>query len=102
MDHLLKLCTSDARFAFGLFIDEMQLLCDVARTEKQHAFAWQPVASRASRLLIIALNVFRQIVVHNETHVWLIDAHSKGDGGRDDANVVPQKCFLMLRTLRIR
>src|SRR5262245_27977396 len=102
MDHLLKLCTGDASFAFRLFIDEMQLLGDIARTEKKHAFAWQPVASRPSSLLIIAFNVFRQIVMHDEAHIRLIDAHSERDSGSDDAYVLAQKCILMLCSLRIR
>src|SRR5215468_7814859 len=36
MNHLLKLCPGDSPFAFALFVDEMELLCDIARAEKQH------------------------------------------------------------------
>jgi hypothetical protein len=95
MDHLLKLRTSDARFFFGFFIDKMQLLGDIARTEEQHAFAWQPIAPSASGLLIIAFNVFRQIVMHDEADIRFIDAHSERNRGSDHAYVIAQKCILM-------
>src|SRR5262245_7616710 len=102
MDHLLKLCTSDARLAFGLLINKMQLLGDVAWTEKQDTFTWQPVAPGPSGLLIIAFNVFRQIIMNNKTHVRFIDTHSERDGGSDHAHVVAQKCILVLCALGIR
>src|SRR5206468_9602647 len=91
MDHLLKLRTSDARFAFGFFIDKMQLLDHIARTEEQHAFAWQPISPGPSSLLIIAFNVFRQIVMHDEADIRFIDAHSERDRGSDHAHVVSQR-----------
>src|ERR1043166_6289467 len=61
MNHLLKLRPGDARFLFALFIDEMDLLGDVARAEQQHAFTRQTIAASAPCLLIIALEIFRQI-----------------------------------------
>src|SRR4029077_4486431 len=39
MDHLLKLCTGDTRLLLGFFVDEMQLLGDIARAEQQYALA---------------------------------------------------------------
>ncbi len=39
MDHLLKLCTGDTRLLLGFFVDEMQLLGNIARAEEQYAFA---------------------------------------------------------------
>jgi len=40
MNHLLELCPRDSRFRFALFVDEMELLGDIACAEQQHAFAW--------------------------------------------------------------
>ena len=102
MDHLLKLCTGDTRLLLAFFVDEMQLLGNIARAEQQDAFARQSVASGASGLLVIALQIFRQIVMHNKTHVWFIDAHSERDGGSDHAHVVAQKCILMFCAFHIR
>src|SRR4029077_4965522 len=44
MNHLLQLRPRNARFAFAFFIDEVELLGDIARAEKQHTFARQSVA----------------------------------------------------------
>src|SRR5439155_17747083 len=76
MDHLLQLRPSDRRFLFALFIDEMELLGDVAGAEEQYAFTGQTVAPGPAGLLIIALQIFRQIIMHNETYGRFIDAHS--------------------------
>src|SRR4029077_4228234 len=38
MNHLLKLRSGDSRFAFTLFVDEMELFGHIARAEQQHAF----------------------------------------------------------------
>ena len=78
-------------FAFTLFVDEMDLFGDVAGAEKQHAFARQSVAPGPARFLIIALEIFRQIVMHNETNVRFVDAHAERDRRRDHSDVVPQK-----------
>ena len=91
MDHLLQLRPSDHRFLFAFFIDEMQLLGHIAGAEKQYAFGGQTVAPGPACLLIITLQIFRQIIMHNETHVRLIDAHSERDGRGDDADIVAQK-----------
>ena len=102
MDHLLKLRTGDPRLLLAFFVDEMQLLGNIARAEQQYAFARQSVASGASGLLVIALQIFRQIVMHNKTHVRFVDAHSERDRGRDHAHVVAQKCILMFCAFDIR
>src|SRR4030095_9009467 len=79
MNHLLKLRPRDSRFAFALFVDEMELLGHIACTEQQHAFAWQSVATGAPCLLIITLQIFRQIVVHHVADVWLVYDTSQSD-----------------------
>ena len=99
MDHLLKLCTGDTRLLLAFLVDEMPLLGNVARAEQQDAFTRQSVASGASGFLIIALQIFRQIIMHNKTHIRFVDAHSERDGGRDHAHVVAQKCILMFCAL---
>src|SRR6266436_3953560 len=99
MNHLLKLRSGDSRFAFALFVDEMKLLGDIARAEQQYAFAWQSVPAGAPGLLIIALQVFREIVMHHEADVGFVDAHSKSNRGRDQADIVSQERFLIFRTL---
>src|SRR5947207_6005451 len=99
MNHLLKLRPRNSRFAFTLFVDEMELLGDIARAEQQNAFAWQSVAACAPGLLVIALQVFREIVMHHEADVWFVDAHSECNCRSDHAHIVSQERFLIVRTL---
>src|SRR5207253_10868392 len=63
--------------------------------EEQKTFARQAVAPRAARLLIVALDVLRQVVVHDEADIRFVDAHAKSDGCANDANLVPQEQFLI-------
>ena len=77
------------------FVNERCLLDRIARTEQQNAFARQTVAPRTPGFLIIALDVFRQIVVDDKTHVRFVDAHAERDGRADDPDIVAQKKFLM-------
>ena len=97
MHHLLKLFAGDFLLArIGFFIDEPSLLDNVAGAEEQHAFAGQSVAARAAGFLVVALDVFRQVVVDHEADVRLVDPHAEGDGRADHADVVAQKQLLML------
>ena len=92
VNHLLQLFTRNLAFLrIWFFVNENGLFHCIARTEKQNTFARQPVATRAAGLLIIAFNVFRQIVVNNEADVRFVDAHAERDGRADDADVVAQK-----------
>ena len=75
------------------------LLGDIARAEQQHAFARQPVAAGPPGLLIIALQIFRQIVMHHKANVRFVDPHSERNRRSDHPNVVAQECFLMFRAL---
>ncbi len=63
--------------------------------EEQQAFARQTIAARAAGFLVIALDIFRQIVMHHETDVGFVDAHAEGDGGADHADFIAQKRFLI-------
>ena len=97
MHHLLQLFARDLLFLrIRFFVNELRLLHHVAGAEKQNTFARQTVAARAAGFLIIAFDVFRQIVVDDEADVRLVDAHAERDGRADHAHVVAQKKFLML------
>src|SRR5205814_4408722 len=99
MHHLPELLARDALLAFALLIDEMRLLDDIARAEKQRAFARQPIAPGAARLLIIAFDVLRQIVMNDEPHVRFIDSHPEGDRRRDHPDVISEEQLLILGAL---
>ena len=100
MDHLLQLLAGDLPF-FGVrfLIDETLELDRVGGIEEQQALARQPVAAGAPGLLIIALDVLRQIVVQDEAHVGLVDAHAEGDRRADDAHLIAQETLLLRRAV---
>src|SRR5207244_11083219 len=62
---------------------------------EQQTFARQTVASGAPGLLIIALDVFRQIVMHHEADVGFIDAHAERDGGANHPDFIAQELLLI-------
>ena len=99
MDDLLQLLAGDALFRRRFFLDEPLLLDGVARAEEQQALGREAVPSGAPGFLVIALDVFGQIVMDDEADVGLVDAHAEGDGGADHPHFVAQEKFLVLRPL---
>ena len=99
MHHLAQLFARDPRFALAFFLDETRLFHHIAGAEEEHAIARQPVASGPPGFLIIALDVLRQVVVHDEADVRLVDPHPEGDRRAHHAHVVAQEHLLILRAL---
>jgi len=96
MNHLLQLRAGDLLFLqAGLLVNELRLLHHVAGAEEQNTFARQAVAARAAGFLVIALDVFRQVVMDDEADVWLVDAMRRR-WSRRSRHVVAQKKLLML------
>ena len=54
------------------------------------------VAPGASGLLIIAFQVLRHIIMDDEPHVGLVDAHAKGIGGHHHLHTVIEEIVLIL------
>ena len=67
--------------------------------EEQHAVARQPVPSRPSGFLVVALDGLRQVVVGDQPQVGHVDPHPEGDGGDDDQRVLLLEPFLRLPTV---
>ena len=84
----------------GLFLDETELLGDVRCIEQQHTLRRQTVAPGPAGLLIVALDVFRQVVMNHKTHVRFVDAHTKRNRGADDLNLVADECLLIFGARR--
>ena len=103
MHHLLQLRARDLLLLCArLFVDELRLLDHVSRAEQQHAIARQSIASGASGFLVVALDVFRQIVVDDVADVRFVDAHAECDRRADDAHFITQKKLLVRRALSTR
>ena len=101
LDHAVQLVLGVA--PLGLVfdpVDEEVLLPLVAVGVEQDALAGQAVASGAARLLIVAFERLGQVVVHDQPHVGLVDAHAEGDGRHDDERVVADELFLRLAAQR--
>ena len=62
------------------------------------ALAFAFIASRTTCLLIVALQAFRHIIVDNEPHVWLVDAHAESNSGHNHVALFHQKGILILHT----
>src|SRR5260221_5668413 len=96
MDHLLQLGQGDLPlFWTGLFVNKPVLLDYVSGAKEQKALARQAIATGAAGLLIITLDVFRQIVVHHKPHIGFIDAHAEGDGSTYHTYLIAQKQLLV-------
>ncbi len=75
-------------------LDEAAGDARVAEAEEQQGLGGQAVAAGPARLLVVALDGLGQVVVHDEAHVGLVDAHAEGDGGDDDLQVVARRRLL--------
>ncbi len=78
----------------GDLIEKVRLLGDVSRAEKEQAVAGQAVAAGPAGLLIIALDVLRQVVVQDPADIRLVDPHAEGDGRADNPHFVPEELLL--------
>ena len=100
VNHPLQLIAGDLLFLWiGLFVDERPLLNGISGAEEQEALAWESVTTGAAGFLIIALDVFWEIVMDDVADVGLVDSHAEGDGRRDDAHFVAKEEFLVARAL---
>ena len=69
----------------------------VAHAVEGHGVGRHPVAAGAPDLLIVALDVLRQVGVAHEAHVRLVDAHPERDGRHDHHAVLLQEGILVAR-----
>ncbi len=97
MNHLLELSQGNlALLRAGLLVDKPVLLNHVPRAEEQDALCRQSIAPCPASLLIIPLNVLRQIVMHHEADVGFVDPHAERNRGANDPHLVPKEEFLVL------
>ena len=54
----------------------------VAQAVEGQRIGRQPVAAGAADLLVVGLDIGRQVGMADEAHIGLVDAHAEGDGGR--------------------
>ena len=71
------------------------LLHDVRQPVRHPGVGRQAVAAGAARLLVIALDAFRQVEVRDEAHVGLVDAHAERDRRDHHDAVVAEEAVLV-------
>ena len=90
---------ADLLLGHGLALQELLQLLDVLVAVEGHTLAFAAVTSRTSRLLVVALQALRDVVVDHETHIGLVDAHAEGDGGHDHIHLLHEELVLVTGAL---
>jgi hypothetical protein len=78
----------------GKLIDKDPKLGGVGGAVEHNAFARQSISARSTRLLIVALDIFGEIVMYHEAYVGFVDSHTERDGSDHDLRLVFDETFL--------
>ena len=76
-------------------VDHAALVDHVGQAVGHPGIGRRAVAAGAAGLLVVALDVLRQVEVGDEAHVGLVDAHAEGDGRDHDDAVLAQEAVLV-------
>ena len=76
-------------------VDHAALVHHVGQAVGHPGVGGQAVAAGAAGLLVVALDVLRQVEVGDEAHVGLVDAHAEGDGRHHHDAVLAQEAVLV-------
>ena len=99
-DHGLELVELDADLlGVAAVLDERAGGDGVLEAEEAQRLGGQAVSAGAAGLLVVALDVLGHVVVDDEAHVGLVDAHAEGDGRDHDVHLVAQERVLDPRAL---
>ena len=96
MDHLAELRSRSLLFLrIGNFLDKVCLFGGVARAEQKQTIRWKAIAPGASGFLIVALDVFWQVMMDDPADVGFVYAHAKGNRCTNDPSFIPEKKVLV-------
>ncbi len=88
-DHGVELVQLDADLlGVAAALDQRARDGRVAEAEEQQGVGGQAVPACPPRLLVVALEVLGQVVVHHEAHIGLVDSQAEGDRGDDHVDLV--------------
>ncbi len=90
--------TTSVREIAGTLVDHAALLHHVLETVGEPRRRGQPVAAGTPRLLVVALDRFRQVDMGDEADVGLVDAHSERDRRDDHDAVFAEEALLRAAT----
>ena len=94
---LLQQLATDILFCNGFPLHKLVEFLQVLIAVEGQTDTLSPIAAGTSRLLIVAFKRFGDVVVDDEAHIRLINAHAKGDGGHDDVDFLHEEVILRLR-----
>src|SRR5436305_139255 len=98
--NLPQLLIGEVLFVLTGFLGNNKLnLHTVTVIKEEDALSWQVITASTARLLVIPLEVARQVIVDDRAHVRLADTHTKGDGGHEYRHIVADETFLVLAPL---
>ena len=95
---LVEQLAGDLLFGDVLAFVELLQLVDVLIVVEGDAVAFAAVATRTTGLLVVAFEALGDVVVDDEAHIGLVDAHAEGDGGHDDVDLLHEELVLVLLT----
>ena len=82
-------------FGSWALVDHPPLVDHVGQAVGHPGVGGQAVAAGAAGLLVVALDVLRQVEVRDEAHVGLVDAHAEGDRRDHHDAVLAQEAVLV-------
>ena len=85
---------------YGLVFVEFLQLHNVIDVIKHHAVAFQAVAARTPRFLVVAFERLGRVIVNHKPNVGLVNAHSEGNCGADYVHFFVQKSVLVAHARR--
>ena len=83
-------------------INKVLDFADIPVAEKEKTMGRQTVPPGAPDFLVVVVDASGQVIMDDKTDVGLVDSHAEGDCRHDDLDVIPDKEFLILRSLPIR
>ena len=83
-------------------IDKVVRRRNILCAEKQNAVGILSVSSGASCLLIVALDIFRHVVMDDKAHVAFVDSHAEGVRRYHDALAVIDEILLVFQAFFVR
>ena len=95
---LLQELPSDLFLCLALAVHKLLEFLQVLGRVEGYANALSPIAAGATRFLIVSLETLGNVVMYDESHIGLVDAHAEGDGRHDDVYFLLDEVVLRHRS----
>ena len=92
----LQELSSDILLCNRLSLHELLQLAQVVRREESEANTFAAISSCPTGFLIVTFQAFRNVVMDDVTHIWLVDTHAESNGSNDDIDALHEEIVLSL------